>query len=224
MSPVHYHAYKTGKVLHRDLSENNLMLRRLKNGKIVGVLNDWDMSSRVDDTGSILPTITNHLIGTLPFMARQLLLTHAPKHMYRHDLESFFYILVWAAILYNFKTKTRGPMSETSMLKAWSQSSDDLSLVRHSMAKLDFLEDPDVYEAIFEEIQPEFQELHTRWIKPLHALFIEAAQFMKKQRLARNKVYDRETCGGILTFERFMAAIGESPRLFDTLLDDAGED
>lgn len=216
---VHYHAFKTGKILHRDLSENNLMLRRSKDGTIIGVLNDWDMSSRVDEAGYAIPSITNHLIGTLPFMAYQLVTTRKPKHAYRHDLESFFYILVWAAILYDLKAKTRGPMPKDSMLKDWTQPTDEGSLIAHSHAKMDFLEVPDTYESIFAEIRPEYADLLNKWIKPLHALFMEAYEDEDAHSFAQG--YDRSTCNGILTFETFMAAIGEKARSFENVLGDA---
>lgn len=213
----------TGKVLHRDLSESNLMLRRLKNGTVIGVLNDWDMSSRVDEAGFAIPTITKHLIGTLPFMARQLLSRRRlkPKHLYWHDLESFFYILIWAAIVYDFKTKSRRPLAEDSLLNMWSHSPDDVDVTLHAGAKRDFYEAPYVYKPLLAEIQPEFADLRDKWIRPLHALFTEALEVQDSRGLAEDQDYDHTTCGGILTFEKFMAAIGETPRSFESVLDDA---
>ncbi|KAF5383649.1 hypothetical protein D9615_003848 [Tricholomella constricta] len=98
----HYHAYTDAKVLHRDLSENNLMFKRTddtSDGKVKGILNDWDMASDVEANDEILPSTATHRIGTIPFMAIDLLVVNKrpPPHLYRHDLESFFYILVWAA-------------------------------------------------------------------------------------------------------------------------------
>ncbi|KAG5633706.1 hypothetical protein DXG03_006763, partial [Asterophora parasitica] len=40
-------------------------------------------------------------------MAIDLLAAHTPEYLYRYDLESFFYILVWAALHYDFPCKTR---------------------------------------------------------------------------------------------------------------------
>src|ERR1700710_475849 len=50
-------------VRHRDISASNLMYYKTSNGLIIGVLNDYDLSS-VRDT----PTGTERT-GTVPFMA-----------------------------------------------------------------------------------------------------------------------------------------------------------
>ncbi|KAG6825926.1 hypothetical protein H0H93_016962, partial [Arthromyces matolae] len=90
----HYYAYKDGKVLHRDLSENNLMFKYTVKGKVRGVLNDWDMASYLEENGEIEYSDATRRTGTIPFMACDLLVDHEPPpHLYRHDLESFFYIL-----------------------------------------------------------------------------------------------------------------------------------
>lgn len=137
------------------------------------------------------------------------------------DLESFFYILIWAAVTYDLKTKTRRPLKEDSLLHAWSPSSDEASLLYHSLAKLDFLRVPETYRGIFGEVQPEFAHMFNKWIKPLHALFSQADGYAMRNWDTEN--FEPETFGGILTFERFMAAIGEMPRSFDTVLVDDAE-
>ncbi|KAG2069346.1 hypothetical protein BDR04DRAFT_1021857, partial [Suillus decipiens] len=75
-------------VFHRDVSPGNLMWY-WKDGKRIGVLNDYDLSSLIDDRGPR----GNERTGTVPFMAFDLLTAKAQrgevKHLYRHDLESF---------------------------------------------------------------------------------------------------------------------------------------
>ncbi|KAG9012900.1 hypothetical protein FRB94_004710 [Tulasnella sp. JGI-2019a] len=83
----------------RDISELNLMYFR-KYGKVFGVLNDFDFAT-IDkaavDTDSGWK-------GTLPFMALGLLSTRGlngqVEHLYRHDLESFWWVLVWITFRY----------------------------------------------------------------------------------------------------------------------------
>ena len=55
----HYQAYTVGKVLHRDLSENNLMFKR-KDGEVKGIVNDWDMASILNDAGEVLTSAAKH--------------------------------------------------------------------------------------------------------------------------------------------------------------------
>ncbi|KAG1888135.1 hypothetical protein F4604DRAFT_1080581 [Suillus subluteus] len=87
----HLTLWKNG-VYHRDVSPGNLMWY-WKDGKRIGVLNDYDLSSLADDQGPR----GNERTGTVPFMALDLLSAKAQrgevKHLYRHDLESFMWVL-----------------------------------------------------------------------------------------------------------------------------------
>ncbi|KAG1905121.1 uncharacterized protein F5891DRAFT_976669 [Suillus fuscotomentosus] len=75
----HLTLWKEG-VYHRDY---------WKDGKRIGVLNDYDLSSLADEPGPR----GNERTGTVPFMALDLLIKDGQqgevKHLYRHDLESF---------------------------------------------------------------------------------------------------------------------------------------
>ncbi|KAG2087336.1 hypothetical protein BD769DRAFT_484882 [Suillus cothurnatus] len=81
----HLTLWKEG-VYHRGVSPVNLMWY-WKDGKRMGVLNDYDLSSLANDQG---PRGNER---TVPFMALDLLTTKGQrgevKHLYRHDLESF---------------------------------------------------------------------------------------------------------------------------------------
>ncbi|KAG1799135.1 uncharacterized protein BJ212DRAFT_1305588, partial [Suillus subaureus] len=83
----HLTLWKEG-VYHRDVSPGNLMWY-WKDGKRIGVLNDYDLSSLANVQGPQ----GNERTGTVPFMARELLTEEGQrgkvKHLYRHDLESF---------------------------------------------------------------------------------------------------------------------------------------
>ncbi|KAK0213605.1 hypothetical protein IW262DRAFT_1485690 [Armillaria fumosa] len=62
-------------------------------GHIRGVLNDFDLSSLRDVPGAS----SFQRIGTLPYMAYELLIDkkgQPPKHLYRHDVESIFYVIL----------------------------------------------------------------------------------------------------------------------------------
>jgi hypothetical protein len=72
-----------------------------KDGKRIGVLNDYDLSSLADDP---CPR-GNERTGTVPFMALDLLSPNAQrgevKHLYRHDLESFIWVFIWICFSYS---------------------------------------------------------------------------------------------------------------------------
>ncbi|KAG6287792.1 hypothetical protein E4U45_007975 [Claviceps purpurea] len=86
---AHRSLYVEGKILHRDISPHNIIITRpaTANG-FKGMLIDLDMACiRGSDQDGAL-----HAVGTLPFMATEVLLKI--DHTYRHDVESFFYVLL----------------------------------------------------------------------------------------------------------------------------------
>lgn len=91
--------FKHANILHRDVSVGNMMIRE-REGKIYGVLNDFDLSEDLSET----PKYALHdRTGTPAFMAWQLQMNKEPtRHLYRYDLESFFWVLVWLAHRYDW--------------------------------------------------------------------------------------------------------------------------
>lgn len=87
---AHRSLYVTGKILHRDISENNIIITdpEKANG-FSGMLIDLDLGKEVSAGCSG----ARHQTGTMEFMAIQVLRKVA--HTYRHDLESFLYVLLW---------------------------------------------------------------------------------------------------------------------------------
>jgi serine/threonine protein kinase len=86
------------KVHHRDVSPSNLMVYKTEDGRYIGVLNDFDLSSTQDGPSGQERT------GTVPFMAIELLTKEAieghVKHLYQHDAESFIWVLTWVCLRY----------------------------------------------------------------------------------------------------------------------------
>ncbi|KAJ3755798.1 protein kinase [Lentinula raphanica] len=88
---IHQWLYECAGILHRDISSGNVMYRKI-DGKIYGVLNDFDLACRIQDLAK--RPIFYRRVGTIPFMSFDLL---NPKwdglHYPRHDLESLFYVM-----------------------------------------------------------------------------------------------------------------------------------
>lgn len=62
-----------------------------KNGHTFGILIDFDLAVIAD-----VPSKNQRRTGTRPFMAIELLLAEAPiKRHYKHDAESFFWVVVY---------------------------------------------------------------------------------------------------------------------------------
>ncbi|KAI1262889.1 serine/threonine-protein kinase Sgk2 [Xylariaceae sp. FL1019] len=87
---AHQSLYETGNILHRDISSNNIIITKpeIADG-FKGMLIDLDLA-KVRDSG---PSGARHQTGTMQFMAVEVL--RRTDHTYRHDLESFFYVLLW---------------------------------------------------------------------------------------------------------------------------------
>ncbi|KIK32859.1 hypothetical protein CY34DRAFT_814033 [Suillus luteus UH-Slu-Lm8-n1] len=100
----HRALWKKG-VHHRDVSPSNLMGYRL-HGRFWSVLNDFDLSSIIQIMSSTKDAPRGlERTGTVPFMALDLLTPKAimgdVEHVYRHDAESFIWVLTWICLRYD---------------------------------------------------------------------------------------------------------------------------
>ena len=202
----HYASYKRGRVLHRDLSVNNLMIDWDRgNERHIGILSDWDLASLIDESNKVVPTHLKHRTGTVPFMSINLLSESPPPHRYFHDLESFFYILVWASVHFNIE-EHRCERPQNKFLR-WNSA--DLEAV--SDTKTSFIMNPDDYES---SVKEEFRELFNTWIDALRIMFHDA--YYSREKSVSKDVTRSATISGrlekFITFESFMAAIGREPR------------
>ncbi|KAJ3855628.1 protein kinase [Lentinula lateritia] len=159
---IHQWLYERVGILHRDLSSGNIMFRRI-DGKIYGVLNDFDLSSRVRDMDNG-PT-SNQRTGTRPFMSLDLLdPTWKGGHFYRHDLESLFYIMLCLACRYE---EPGVPAPEPRAYSKWFSGSDQDIFDN----KNTFLTSPSVVAQVL-PIRPYFAHFKP-WLNFMHQLFSE---------------------------------------------------
>ncbi|KPM39086.1 hypothetical protein AK830_g7476 [Neonectria ditissima] len=87
---VHRSLYTDGGILHRDISENNIIITDPGRADgFRGMLIDLDLAKE-EGKG---PSGARHRTGTMEFMAIEVLM--GVSHTYRHDLEAFFYVLLW---------------------------------------------------------------------------------------------------------------------------------
>ncbi|KAJ3543043.1 hypothetical protein NMY22_g3278 [Coprinellus aureogranulatus] len=193
-----YLAYKQGKVLHQDLSEDNLMVSRSPSGEVGGVLNDWDMSKFLDGGDDEEPSESRPATGTPPFMAIDLLRRKPTRHYLRHDLESLFYILIWAALHYNLKTGKRDRHIHPRVVN-WTEDAQTNIMGKAGIFTLD----SPLMDRIYPAVKPEFADLAQEWIEPLRVLFTmsQAKHYISTQ---AGEPSDEETYGGLLTFTTFM--------------------
>ena len=113
---AHRSLYKTGNILHRDISSNNIIITDPEAADgLKGMLIDLDLAKERDSG----PSGARHQTGTMQFMAVEVL--RKADHTYRHDLESFFYVLLWMCARQSWNNGFAGqerPAKE-SLLRKW---------------------------------------------------------------------------------------------------------
>ncbi|KAF9459075.1 hypothetical protein BDZ94DRAFT_1225301 [Collybia nuda] len=111
----HYLLWKM-RTTHGDVSRENLMWDPWVD-KNVGVLLDFDLASSPDCSGR-----SGDRMGTVPYMARDILTDDYfdgnVAREYRHDLESFIWVLFWTALDDNKSTQVPRPWWRTSDFKS----------------------------------------------------------------------------------------------------------
>src|SRR5277367_4773944 len=102
----HRYLWKGG-IEHNDISVSNLMYDKANN--CTGVLNDFDLAHV---RGNDRPSGTEQT-GTMPFMALDLLTEGARagkvERLYRHDCESFAWVLLWICSRYDNGAEIEDP-------------------------------------------------------------------------------------------------------------------
>ncbi|KAK7690101.1 hypothetical protein QCA50_006747 [Cerrena zonata] len=135
---AHNYIYHCTKYLHRDISPTNIMFY-IENGTAIGVLCDWELAEK-RLSGQVFKS---RRCGTPTFMAIDMLASDRPEHEYRHDLESFYWVLVWFIITHNPITR------ECADINEWSFDGQPGALSDIAMNKAEFIDvhqgfDPDL--------------------------------------------------------------------------------
>ena len=81
--------------------------------KVYGVLTDYDLSSWRKDLQNHYTRTSQQRTGTPPYMAQELLKGTSTTHLYRHDLESLFYIMLLMTARYTITPTEGGPNAES---------------------------------------------------------------------------------------------------------------
>ncbi|KAL1689476.1 hypothetical protein GGG16DRAFT_115071 [Schizophyllum commune] len=104
---AHYALYMQKRILHCDISEQNVMLRPKDADERIrrGLLIDLDCATFVGGPLSTGPI--GYRAGTVPFMSTSLLMQPRAPHIAAHDLESFLYVLMWVCASYAGPSCTR---------------------------------------------------------------------------------------------------------------------
>ncbi|KAJ4480092.1 hypothetical protein J3R30DRAFT_3288807 [Lentinula aciculospora] len=120
-------AWKYPRILHRDISHGNIMVRE-KDGRKYGVLNDGNLAVFPNSQGDGLTS--KFRTGTKPYMNYEQHSDYRQgPHRFRHDLESVFYVILLLACLYSSPCEQyRPPVRTRYEYEEWLQQDVFLSL------------------------------------------------------------------------------------------------
>ncbi|KAI0699935.1 hypothetical protein C8T65DRAFT_831738 [Cerioporus squamosus] len=91
---AHQAAYERAGIIHRDISSGNILLHKGSNGAWIGILNDWELSKRVDAPAARQPDRT----GTWQFMSARALNNPDKEIVVEDEIEAFFHVLLFHAV------------------------------------------------------------------------------------------------------------------------------
>ena len=136
---AHKSLYMEGKILHRDISENNIIITDPKEANgFTGMLIDTEYGKENGSGRSGARQQT----GTMEFMAIEVL--RRVSHTYRHDLESFFYVLLWMcarrAWEREFECKLADRPKRNILTKWYTGSYDDIADAKKGYMHVDEFE------------------------------------------------------------------------------------
>ncbi|KAK0451397.1 uncharacterized protein EV420DRAFT_1766426 [Desarmillaria tabescens] len=219
------------KILHRDISMTNVMYRR-RHGQVCGVLNDFDLSSFLPlrDASSL------HRTGTAPYMACDLLRATDISHLYRHDIEALFYVLMMLCCHYEIVRSDKGStMKELKTEKGKKPPFSDwfdrmMTWEALSRQKRCFLAEdtPIPTSTSFSAFLPWLQDIRVAFGDGFHARTKSKIQPNPKRKIPANFIppserdltnrpssiqvpvpFDDETLGGYVVYSDFLATMSD---------------
>ncbi|KAM0670860.1 hypothetical protein ACQRIU_001255 [Beauveria bassiana] len=170
---AHRSLYLKGGILHRDISSSNIIIPSPgKADGFKGMLIDLDLAKERDGG----PSGARHRTGTMQFMAIEVL--RGVDHTYRHDLESFFYVLIWMCArcawdgVKSFRKKGEAAPEE-SILRKWEIGSfKDIASAKMGHMTVNSLED------IMDEFPESFNVAKPLCLRIRSILFGDTARLM----------------------------------------------
>ncbi|KAJ3836549.1 hypothetical protein F5878DRAFT_624858, partial [Lentinula raphanica] len=204
----HHWVWKYPKILHRDISQGNIMVRE-KGGVKYGVLNDWDLASSVDSP-SQGPT-SQFRTGTKPYMAHEQQdpdWTGPPR--YRHDLESVFYVMTLFTFLYSSPSeKVPEPFQQKHQFQKWHQRDDTaLRQAKFELLRMDEWQTPVTeffsgFRAWLSSLQRTFflGFIQKSWQKVLRQGQLNSTVYQANRTFPAKEEFDDDTLGDHVSYD-----------------------
>lgn len=144
---AHKFLYFKENILHRDIFKNNITIIDFKRtDDVMSMLIDLNLVKKLNSDSSD----ARRRIDTMKFMTIEMLLEIS--HIYQHDLESFFYVLIWQCDRHEWRFSVNSKnQSKDSLLTKWyiDTFKDIASIKRSDMNASEF-------EDILKKFSPQF--------------------------------------------------------------------
>ena len=183
------------------------MLRKKAPNLISGVLSDFDLSIPVERMTN--SPSSKQRTGTKPYMAIDLLQHPPPTHLYRHDLESLFYVIVILTSRYHEGRE----LTENPPLQAWFDlGADDLLDKKVSFMMNRGVPQPTLH---FQKIEGMISSMRKMFRDAFAAQADHTDNINKMTKMvAREKQavpeFDESTLGGHINFDKFHEILKEA--------------
>ncbi|KAJ2550381.1 hypothetical protein IWW35_003319, partial [Coemansia sp. RSA 1878] len=162
----HMGILKHCQILHRDISEANILVRRDDTG-VHGMLIDFDHSIDITDEGYAVRT---EGAGTRPFMSINNLEDNSTKRTALDDWESIIYILCWLGTFgWNRATQPSGSVSKMA-ITSWN----DYDEMMNAEAKRSNIHSPENFIGITKRFNPNIPHISAfkKFVNGLRAVLI----------------------------------------------------
>ena len=200
--------------------KNKAGVREIK--EVYGVLTDYDLSSWTASLMSDYTKTSQQRTGTPPFMARGLLDGSEALHLYRHDVESLFYIMLILATHYEIEAPGKGKVGgvqvrqglEKLPYQVWFDQPSYTALADSKLGFLSAFRHLDL-SPTFEDFRGWLEDLYLSFRRGVHFKLIHEDDLMSLQqrrgRASEDKVipaFDDETLGGHVHYSALVDPVG----------------
>jgi len=181
--------------------------------EVYGVLTDYDLSSWMDSLNPDYTKTSQQRTGTPPFMAQELLRGLSPLHLYRHDVESLFYIMLLVSARYSIGIPKQRKQLRVIMRGTTELPYEDWFNERRYHV-LGYMKSGFLTDKCPIELSPDFEAFRP-WLDELRANFREGFKLQptdmplpaRKQAKKVTVQFDDETLGGWVEYADLLEAI-----------------
>jgi len=189
--------------------------------KVHGVLTDYDLSSWTNSLNPDYTKTSQQRTGTPPYMAQDLLQGTSPLHLYRHDIESLFYVMLLVSARHSIAIPEGQKRPRLLMRGSTELPYEEWFNERHyrllGSHKLNFFVtmQPIELSPDFEDFRPWFfgvQYWFSEGFKSrpfLHQGGLPKWATRRRAKSASTDQYDEETLGGYIEYDEILATFSD---------------